>query len=269
MTIDRRRFGHLMIGTGIAASLPLVRPAFADNHLELLDAGTLSSATEGTFPPFSYSDGSDLKGFELAVIREVASRLGLEHKPVVIAWDSILVGLMSDQYDMISNPMGITEERQKSVYFCDAWVESGARIAVRTDDAAQTTDDLKGRSLGTIVASTFVPLAEALSDDVKTYGSDPEALQDLINGNIDGAVVDGIGGAYAIKTGGLPLRFVDGFLDSYQMGWAVAKSRPNLVRAINGALGDMVSDGTFSKIAMEEIGIDPTPREPIRTKFES
>jgi len=269
MTIDRRRFGHLVLGAGFAAGLPSVRPARADNHLELLEAGTLSSATEGTFPPFSYSDGRQLQGFELAVIREIAARLGLEHKPVVIAWDSILVGLMSDQYDMISNPMGITEERQQSVYFCDAWVESGARIAVRADDAATVTDDLQGRPLGTIVASTFVPLAEALSDDVKFYSSDPEALQDVINGNIDGAIVDGIGGAYAIKTGNLPLKLVDGFLDSYQMGWAVAKSRPNLVRAINAALAEMIADGTFARIAMEQIGIDPTPREPIRTIFES
>lgn len=267
MTLDRRRFGQLMIGAA-AAALPGARAAWAAEDLELLEPGVLSSATEGTFPPFSYSDGGALKGFELSVIREVASRLGLEHKPVVIAWDSILVGLMSEQYDMISNPMGITEERQKSVYFCDAWVESGARIAVRADDAAATTDDLKGRPVGTIVASTFVPLAEALTDTVKTYGSDPEALQDVINGNIDGAVVDGIGGAYAIKTGNLPLKLVDGFLDSYQMGWAVQKTRPNLVRAINGALGEMVSDGTFAEIAMAEIGIDPTPREPIRTKFE-
>jgi polar amino acid transport system substrate-binding protein len=266
MTLSRRGFGRLSLAAGAAAALPAYRASAAD--LELLEPGVLSSATEGTFPPFSYSEGGDLKGFELAIIREVASRLGLTHEPVVVAWDSILVGLMADQYDMISNPMGITAERQKSVYFCDAWVESGARIAVRADDAAGTMEDMRGRPLGTIVASTFVPLAEGLSDDVKLYGSDPEGLQDVINGNIDGAVVDGIGGAYAIKTGGLPLKLVDGFLDSYQMGWAVAKSRPNLVRAINGALGEMVADGTYKRIAMEEIGVDPTPRAPIRTVFE-
>lgn len=264
MTIDRRQFGLLAAAAGVSAALPA---SAAD--LELNEPGVLSSATEGTFPPFSWSDGGELKGFELSIIREVASRLGLTHKPVVIAWDSILVGLMGGQYDMVSNPMGITEERQKSVWFCDAWVESGARIAVRADDPAQMTDDLKGRRLGTIVASTFVPLAEALTEDVRTYASDPEAMQDVINGQIDGAIVDGIGGAYAIKTGGLPLRLVDGFLSAYQMGWAVTKDRPNLVRAINGALGDMVADGTYSRIAMEVIGIDPTPRAPIRTRFES
>jgi polar amino acid transport system substrate-binding protein len=268
MTLERRGFLRLSVAAA-AASLPGLRGARAAGDLELIEPGVLSSATEGTFPPFSYADGDKLAGFELEIIREVASRLGLTHEPVVVAWDSILVGLMSGQYDMISNPMGITAERQKSVYFCDAWVESGARIAVRRDDPATVTEDLRGRPLGTIVASTFVPLAEALTDDVKLYGSDPEGLQDVINGNIDGAVVDGIGGAYAIKTGGLPLKLVDGFLESYQMGWAVAKSRPDLVRAINGALGEMVGDGTYARIAMAVIGVDPTPREPIRTVFGS
>jgi polar amino acid transport system substrate-binding protein len=268
MKINRRRFGQLTVATALTTTFAGLRPAFAADDLGLLNPGVLSSATEGTFPPFSYSDGTELQGFELSIIREIATRLGLVHQPVIISWDSILVGLISDRYDMISNPMGITEERQKSVYFCDAWVESGARIVVRTDDTATITDDLKGREVGTIVASTFVPLAEALTDNVKLYGSDPEALQDLINGNIDGAVVDGIGGAYAIKTGNLPLKLVDGFLDSYQMGWAVTKARPNLVRAINGALGEMIADGAYARIAMEQIGIVPIPRDPIRTVFE-
>ena len=38
----------------------------------------------------------------------------------------------------------------------------------------------------------------------------------------------------------------------------------------NGAilLGRFEADGTFAELAMAEIGVDPTPREPIRTIFE-
>ena len=41
-------------------------------------------------------------------MKEVARRLGLEYTPVLIKWDSLLVGLMADQYDVISAAMDIT-----------------------------------------------------------------------------------------------------------------------------------------------------------------
>jgi polar amino acid transport system substrate-binding protein len=236
------------------------------SDLELIEPGILSTATEGSFPPFSIRDATgELGGFELEIIREIASRLGLEHKPVIIKWDSILVGLMSDQYDMISNPMGITEERQQSVTFCDAWVESGARLVVRNDSDIESLDDADGKTIGVIVASTFVPMAENLGGEVKSYKSDPEALQDLANGNIDSVITDAVAGAYAIKEAGLPLKLIDGYIESYQMGWAVKQGKPNLVKAINGVLAAMIEDGTFAGIANDVIGIDPTPSEPIRS----
>jgi polar amino acid transport system substrate-binding protein len=163
--------------------------------------------------------------------------------------------------------MGITAERQKQVLFCDAWVESGAKLVVRADSTIKQPADAKGRTIGVIVASTFVPLAEKLGGEVRTYKADPDALTDLANGNIDSVITDAVAGAYAIKTAGLPLRLLDGYLDSYQMGWAVTKERPELVRAINAALAAMVKDGTFGQIALAEIGLDPTPREPIRSQL--
>ena len=123
----------------------------ASDELELLEPGVLSTATEGAFAPFSFrtADGT-LQGFELAVIREIADRLDLEHKPVITKWDSILVGLQADQYDMVSNPMGITAERQESVTFCTAWVESGAKLVVPEDSSIQGLGEARGKTIGVI-----------------------------------------------------------------------------------------------------------------------
>ena len=261
--MKRRDFAAL---TATLAATPLLARLPRAEELELIEPGILSSATEGAFPPFSQRNAAgELEGFELAVIREIASRLGLEHKPVVIKWDSILVGLMADQYDMVSNPMGITEERQKSVTFCDAWVESGARLVVAEGSDITALDQANGKTIGVIVASTFVPMAENLGGTVKTYKSDPEALQDLANGNIDAVITDSVAGSYAIKTANLPLTLVPGFIESYQMGWAVKQGKPKLVTAINTALAAMIEDGTFASIGDEILGLDPTPGVPIRS----
>ncbi len=264
-----KRRSLIQVGAALAALplLPAIRPSSAlAADLELIEPGVLSTATEGSFPPFSIRDASgDLGGFELEIIREIASRLGLEHKPVIIKWDSILIGLEADQYDMISNPMGITEERQQAVTFCDAWVESGARLVVSDDSDIAELDDADGKTIGVIVASTFVPMAESLGGEVRSYKSDPEALQDLANGNIDAVITDAVAGAYAIKEAGLPLKLIDGYIESYQMGWAIKKGKPNLVTAVNSTLAAMIEDGTFASIANDVIGLDPTPKEPVRS----
>lgn len=263
--MQRRIFVKTMLAASMLPALPPLA-AGAEGELELIEAGVLMTATEGAFPPFSMrAPNGDLEGFELAVIREIAGRLNLEHKPVVTKWDSILVGLMADQYDMVSNPMGITAERQKSVTFCDAWVESGAKLVVPADSDISALEQANGKTIGVIVASTFIPMAEKLGGEVKLYKSDPEALQDVVNGQIDAAITDAVAGSYAIKTAGLDLRLVDEFIESYQMGWAVKQGKPNLVRAVNTALAAMVADGTFRALGESIIGFDPTPAEPIQS----
>ena len=266
--MKRREF--IIKGTAVAATAPAILSSrwAAASELELLVPGELSAATEGTFPPFSMRDPSGkLDGLEMRIMTEITQRLGLSYKPVIIKWESMLVGLKAGQYDMISGAMGITEERQKSVTFCDAWLESGARLVVRNDSAIETNADAKGKTIGVIVASTFVPLAEKLGGVVKTYKADPDAMQDLVNGNIDAVITESIAAAYAIKTAGLPLRMTDELLDSFQMGWAVQQGKPNLVKAINKTLGEMMADGTYKLITSELIGINPAPREPIRSLF--
>ena len=105
-------------------------------------------------------------------MREICRRLGLNYEPVVIKWESMLVALLADKYDIVGNAMGITEERQKSVTFCDGWIESGARLVVHEDSAIQSSADAKGKSVGVITASIFVPLAEGWGAEVKHYQSD-------------------------------------------------------------------------------------------------
>lgn len=257
------------LGTGaatLAAPFVIGTPVFAAENLELLKAGTLTSATEGTFPPFSFRKPSgELDGLEMRIMGEIAERLGLTYEPVVIKWDSMLIGLEADQFDIVGNAMGITEERQKQVTFCDGWLESGAQLIVRDDSDITGADGTSGKRIGTITASIFVPLVEGWGAEPVHYKADVEAMQDTVNRQIDGMVTDSIAGAYAIKEAGLPLKLVGGLHSPYQMGWAVKKGKPNLVTAINTVRAEMVADGTVAKLFQDLIGFDPSPSEPIKS----
>ncbi|WP_425960862.1 transporter substrate-binding domain-containing protein [Rhizobium nepotum] len=159
--------------------------------LELLESGKLMVATEGTYAPFSMRapDGK-LDGLEIRVMQEVAKRLNLEYTPVLIKWDSLLVGLQADQYDVISAAMDITEARQKQVTFSNGWLESGGRVVTAKDSKIASAADIKGQTVGALVASSWTKIAEDKGATVKGYKAESDAMQDLVNGNVDAVITD-------------------------------------------------------------------------------
>jgi len=116
-----------------------------------------------------------------------------------------------------------------------------------------------------ITASIFVDLAEGWGADVKHYKADVDAMQDCVNGQVDGIVLDSIAAAYAIRKSKLPLRWTNELHIPYQLGWAVKKGKPNLVTAINKTRAAMVADGTVKRLFEDLIGYDPSPKEPTRS----
>lgn len=264
----RRSFMQMTLAAAIVAFCAGSHGASAQ-QLELLKPGELSAATEGTFPPFSMTDtGGKLDGLEIRVMAEIAKRLNLTYKPVILKWESMLIGLQADQYDMTSTAMDITEERQKAVTFADGWLESGGRLIVKRGSPIAAPEAIKGKTVGVLVASTWAKLAEGLgAKEVKQYKSETDALQDLVVGNIDGVVTDAIAGAFAIENSKLPLSMVSPALSSIQKGFAIKKGKPNLTRAINKALADMVADGTYEKLTKDLVGFNPAPKSPIRSQL--
>jgi polar amino acid transport system substrate-binding protein len=262
----RLKFVQILTTAVIAAFMPLAASAAED--LELIQPGKLLIATEGTYPPFSMTaaDGS-LDGLEIRVGKEIAKRLGLEYTPVIIKWESLLVGLAAGQYDFASDAMDITGERQKAVTFADGWLESGGRVVTKKDSDIKKSDDIKGKNVGVLVASTWQKLAEERGATVKTYKAESDAIQDLVNGNIDAVITDSIAAAYSIQASKLPLTMTEDYVSHIQKGFPFTKGKTNIVKAVNKALADMIADGTYEKLTAPLIGYSPAPKEPIRTQF--
>ena len=243
--------------------------AGATDQLELLQPGKLSCGADGGYPPFSFTNTKgEFDGLEVRVMKEMARRIGLEYSPVPVKFDAAIVGLMSNQYDMLCNSLDITAERQKQVRFVDGWLESGGRLFVSKDSTVAKPEDFHG-TIGVLASSSWVKLAEKLNvTETKYYQSDIDAMRDLANGNVDGMITDAIVGAWGISKSSLPIRATDGYLSRIQKGFAIRKDKPNLAKAMNKALADMVADGTYQKMTTEILGYSPNPQEPIRSQFE-
>ena len=158
------RLRRLLTGCVIASALILALNSSRADELELLVPGELSAATEGTYPPFSMqNDEGQLDGIDVRLMREVARRLGLEYKPILLKFDSLLIGLEANQFDVIGSPLDITEERKQRVTFSDGWIESGARLIVPNESPVTAPADIAGKTIGVLAASTWGDLAKPLN----------------------------------------------------------------------------------------------------------
>jgi len=149
MTMMLRRRGLAAL---IAAGLLASASAFAD-ELELIQPGELTVSTEGIFPPFSMrAPSGELDGLEIRLWREIAGRLGLAYEPVIMKWESTLIGLQAGQFDVMGTTMDITAARQEQILYSDAWLKSGGVLLVRDDSDIADVEDMAGRTIGALAA---------------------------------------------------------------------------------------------------------------------
>lgn len=230
----------------------------AEEKMDLVAEGKLTFAMSGLIKPLNYKDtNGQLTGFDVEIGVEIAKRIGLEPNPVTNPWETILQGLKGKKYDAIIGSMTHTEERAKQVDFTDPYYISGGQIFVKdTNDTIKSKDDLKGKIIGVVQASTHKEAAVTLTDKekVKGYPSDIYALQDLAPGRVDAVITDRVVGTSAIKEQGLKIKPIGDVLNKENIAIAVNKDNPVLTKKINEAIKSMVDDGTYETISMKWFG---------------
>ncbi|WP_449222215.1 ABC transporter substrate-binding protein [Tistrella mobilis] len=242
----------LVMGAGVAA---------ADDLAKIKDEGVMKIAMSGAYPPFNFvNDRNEVVGFDAAIGREIAKRIGVEGRIVTTAWDGILAGLLAKKYDTIVGSMTITPEREKVVDFVGPYYHAGRAVFVTEGSDVKTLADLKGKTIGVTLGETHEKWARTQDGwSVRTYKGLPELLLELKAGRVQAIVNDNIPVRVAIKENGEKLRQLDtpdieG--GAVAIGIAIRKNNPDLHAAMQTALDGMMADGTYEKISMEWVGAD-------------
>lgn len=234
----------------------------AEDLLQSVKAsGVLKIGLEGTYPPFGYRDSAGkLDGFDVAVAKAVATRMGLKPVFVTTEWSGIIAGLQAGKFDVIVNQVSITPQRQQVLDFTPPYAYSSAQLIERTSDKRnfKSLADLKGKKVGVSLGSNFADLAHSEPGViVKTYPGAPETLSDLADGRIDASINDRLMLPYLIKTSHLPLR-TGALLNGakFEMGIPFRKGNPAFAKAIDDAVTSLRQDGTLRKLSMQWFGTD-------------
>ena len=251
----------VLISLLLISALCFISPVGADELAKIKNAGEMKIAMSGAYPPFNFiNEQNEVVGFDAAIGREIATRLGVKPVIVTTAWDGILAGLLANKYDTICGSMTITAKRSEVVDFVGPYYRSGRGIFIRENASCSSMADLKGKNIGVTLGETHEKWARTQAGwKIKTYKGLPELFLELENKRIDAIVIDSIPGLLAIKKTGKPIKKMD--LPEIEggdvnIGIAIRKNNPELKAAMQKALDDMMADGTYAEISNKWIGSD-------------
>ena len=188
---------------GFVAAALLAVPALAA-------AQAYVNGIDANYPSFAYIDEKSGKpaGFDVESMDWIAKKMGftLTHKPV--AWDGIIPALQARQIDMICSGMSITDKRKKQVTFSEPyWTVS--RVFLVKADSTLTPEQILGKKL-VLGVQRGTSEADAIKAEqaekgypftLRYYESAPLAVEDLLNGRIEAALMDQLPAEDAIAKG--------------------------------------------------------------------
>ena len=239
------------------------KSATTDLYDTVKKEGVLKVGTEGTYPPFTFHDQSNkLTGFDVDIATEVAKRLGVKVEFKETQWDGMFAGLDAKRFDMIANQVGIQPERQQKYDFSDPYIESGAVLIVNKDNnEIKSFADIKGKKAAQSLTSNYGKLAQKNGANIEGVEGFTQAISLIQSNRVDATINDKLSFLDYKKThANAPIKIVDSESNLSQSGLMFRKGSDKLVEAVDKALKDMKSDGTYAKISNKWFGEDVSPK---------
>lgn len=236
-------------------------------QFETIDEGVLAVGSCLDYRPFEFVKGGKETGFDVELSEEIASRLGLEVEWVRANFDTIFTAVAGGQFDMVAAASTITEERLQTVDFSDPYFNARQSLTVNTNETPdiKSTDDLgEGDTVGVQKGTTGKAWAEENlapnGVEIKTFEGLPQAMTDLEGGAVVGVINDE-GSSLGEVEQRSGLEVVEAIDTDEHYGFAFSKDNPELTEAVNGALAEIIEDGTYEEIFKKWFKDLPVPEE--------
>ena len=229
----------------------------ASDTSDTTEKETLVMATNATFPPYEFKEGDSFAGIDVEIAGKIAEKLGMTLEIKDVEFGSIIGGVQTGKFDIGMAGMTVTDERLKSVNFSDSYATGIQVVIVKADSEIKSLDDLKGDgsmkfgvqqdTTGDIYASDTVENGGYGKDNVVRYKTGADAVQALKTGKVDAVIIDNEPAKNFVKANeGLSILNGDWVKENYAI--AIAKDNTELLEKVNGALKELIADGTVKAI---------------------
>ncbi len=235
-----------------AMTLSLVACGKKDNGTKKFIMGI-----DAEYPPFSYmGDDGEYTGFDVEICRAACEKLGYEFEIFGVNWDEKLIQLDAHECDCVWAGMTILDSMKEAGYVLSApYYENAQVILVKENSGINTADDLAGKYVAVMLGTSGEDLLNNdLADMAATFGnlvtcdSFLKCFTELSGNAVDAVFVDyPVALSYANENAGY--KILDEQFGGEQYGIAFRSGDEELCKAIEGAVAELVADGTYAKIA--------------------
>lgn len=209
----------------------------------------LVMATNATFPPYEYYDGNDIVGIDVEIAEAIAEKLGMTLRVDDMEFNSIITAVNNGAANFGMAGMTITPEREQNVDFSTSYATGIQVVIVQEDSDIQTPEDLDGKLIGVQLTTTGdIFASEDYGDEnVEKYNKGADAVIALKQGKVDAVIIDNEPAKVFVQQNeGLKILDTEYAVEDYAI--AVNKGNTELLDKINGALDELMEDGTVQGI---------------------
>ncbi len=217
--------------------------------------GTLYMATNASFPPYEFYEGTEIVGIDAEIAAAVAQRMGYDFKIKDMEFDSIISAVQSGECNFGLAGMTVTEDRLQQVDFSLSYATGVQVVIVKEDSAITSVDDLFAEGAKTVIGVQLSTtgdlyctwdLEEAGLATVNRYANGNEAVMALLSGKIDCVVIDNEPAkAYVAANEGLKILETAYAVEDYA---ACFKKGDPLLAEFNKALQELIDEGKIAEI---------------------
>jgi len=246
----------------------LVRGREDDGTLERVQStGELRVGLDASFPPFESLDADgQVAGFDADLASAIAGALGAEPVFVNIGFDGLYDALQAGRVDVVISGLPYDPRRTQDVIYSQPYFNAGQVLVVRADDEIFTGSDtgipegsagspslaLSGRTVAVEWGSLADMEARRLTETTDGLQTLPQptardALNALVAGQADAAIVDAVSAYQFIGGGNGEVRVVETLTDEPYVIASRARS-PRLAQAIDGALAELRESGVLDAL---------------------
>ena len=225
-----------------------------DAAFTTVEEGKLIMSTNAAFPPYEMTDDSGaVVGIDADIAAAIAEKLGLELQIDDMDFDSALLAVQQGKSDIVMAGVSVTEDRLLVMDFTDSYA-TGVQVVIVKEGSDVTLDNLGEKMIGTqrgttgyIYASDTPENGGYGEDHVVAYDNGITAVQALMNGQVDCVIIDnGPAQEFVDANPGLTILETPWVEEEYSIG--VNKGNTALLDAVNGALNELIADGTVQSI---------------------
>ncbi len=253
-------------GVGLVSSPFLIAQNSTSNDTvwaNIEQTKVIKVGTDPTWPPYQLRDNvtGDIVGFEVDLANACAAKLGFTIQWNDVGFDNIILSVQQGQLDMGVSGFSITPDRLKEVSFTIPHSTTNGEVVMLQSTmtakgitTVNTLADLKAKGITVGVQSGNVEQIE-LQDagvDIRTWSDSASPFQDMTSANPS---VQAVYAETPITTcwiaqfngEGKPVGVVYSH-PYYPVAFLTAKSSTTLLDNMNGALTQLIYDGTVDQL---------------------